>query len=46
MTSLAQHDGQDSVESTVVYASSGSSVLAGEASLLACFRASRAETLH
>ncbi|MFN9971987.1 MAG: hypothetical protein ACK58T_19070, partial [Phycisphaerae bacterium] len=32
MTSLAQHAGQDAAESTVVYAASSSSVLAGETS--------------
>jgi hypothetical protein len=40
MTSLAQHDGQDAAESTVVYAASSSSVLAGEASPFACLRTS------
>ena len=37
MTSLAQHAGQDAAESTVVYAASSSSVLAGETSPFACF---------
>ena len=40
MTSLAQHAGQDAAESTVVYAASSSSVLAGETSPFACFGAS------
>jgi hypothetical protein len=41
MTSLAQHDGQDAADSTVVYAASSSSVLAGEASPFACLGTSR-----
>ena len=42
MTSLAQHAGQDAADSTVVYAASSSSVLAGETSPFACSGASGA----